>query len=334
MVEIAAGDYVGDVATWRQSNLTICGSGGRARLFANGLNAGGKGLWVIAGSNVTVDSIEFHDAKVPDRNGAGIRADGTNLTVINSGFYANENGILGPDGGELTIRRSEFARNGYGDGYSHNIYVAAIDKVTVTDSFFHQAKIGHNFKSRAKETRIENSYFMDGPTGTASYQIDTPDGGIVYLRGNLIQKGPNADNSISVAYGAESLNAGTTHTLTMIHNTLVSTRNSGIFVNVNGGVASVTLRGNVFAGNGTTKLTGVVASKVSESNTVIGTSNQITAPDNTAAPNFWPSDTALLNQMLLSAALDATYTADAPAPFTRRTIAGATRRAGALQSAP
>lgn len=334
VVVISAGNYVGDVATWRQNNLTICGGGGRARLFANGVNEGGKGIWVIAGSNVVVDSVEFHNAAVPDLNGAGIRGDGSNLTVINSGFYGNQNGILGPDGGDLTIQRSEFANNGHGDGYSHNIYVAAISKVTVTDSVFRQARIGHNFKSRARETRIENSYFMDGPTGTASYQIDTPDGGVVFLRGNLIQKGPNADNSISVAYGAESLSAGTTHTLTMIHNTLVSTRDGGIFVNANGGTASVTLRANLFAGNGTTKITGVAASKIAESDTVVGTATQITAPDNVTTPNFWPSDTTLLNQMLLLGVADATYTVEAPTPFARRAIGGSTRRAGALQAAP
>ena len=56
VVKITAGDYHGDVATWSVSNLTICGIGGRARLFADGRNAQGKGLWVVSGSNVTIDS--------------------------------------------------------------------------------------------------------------------------------------------------------------------------------------------------------------------------------------------------------------------------------------
>ena len=42
VVKISAGDYTGDVTTWSANNLTICGVGGRARLFANGKNAGGK----------------------------------------------------------------------------------------------------------------------------------------------------------------------------------------------------------------------------------------------------------------------------------------------------
>ena len=78
-VLIAPGDYRGDVATWSAANLTICGDGGRARLYADGKNAQGKGIWVIAVPNsatTTIVNVEFHDAKVPDKNGAGIRARG------------------------------------------------------------------------------------------------------------------------------------------------------------------------------------------------------------------------------------------------------------------
>jgi hypothetical protein len=296
---------------------------------------------VIQGTNVTVDSIEFHGATVPDQNGAGIRAEGNGLTVINAGFFGNENGILGPNAGELTIRRSEFARNGVDDpaktegyGRTHNIYVLGADRVRVTDSFFREARIGHNFKSRAAETRIENSYFMDGPSGRASYQIEAPNGGVVYLRGNLIHKGPNADNAIAVSYGAEGLAAGGTHTLTLVHNTLASTRSGGTFINVNANVTSVTLTANLFAGSGTAKIGGVVSSKIVETNSVAASASQLAAPDDIGAPVFWPSDTLLLNQLLLPGNADAGYVYDAPGPFARRTITGTARRAGALQSAP
>jgi len=144
------------------------------RLFADGRSAQAKALWVIGGSDVEIDGIEFHGVKVPDRNGAGIRAEHDGRLIIrNSGFFDNENGILGGHpGATISIERSEFARNGYGDGYSHNLYGGDIDRLTAVGSFFHQAKVGHNFKSRARETRIENSYFMDGPAGTSSYLAD------------------------------------------------------------------------------------------------------------------------------------------------------------------
>ncbi len=249
---IAPGDYRGDVATWRAANLDICGDGGRARLYADGKNAQGKGIWVIAVPTARrrrSSTCEFHDAKVPDQNGAGIRHEGGNLVLRNAGFFDNENGILGGSGPvTVTIERSEFARNGYGDGYSHNIYIGNVDRLRVVASWFHEAKIGHNLKSRAKENIVENSYFMDGPTGTSSYLLDFPDGGIVFMRGNLLHKGPMADNTTAVAYGAER-NMWTTNTVTLTHNTVVTTMGRGTFISFAGYTQQATLTANLFAGN-------------------------------------------------------------------------------------
>jgi hypothetical protein len=81
VIEIDAGDYVGDTATWKQNNLIIRGAGGKAHLDANGHNEAGKATWVIQGNNTTLENIEFSGATVPDKNGAGIRQEGSNLTV-------------------------------------------------------------------------------------------------------------------------------------------------------------------------------------------------------------------------------------------------------------
>lgn len=336
VVKISSGSYHGDVTTWSASNLTICGIGGRAKLYADGKNAGGKGIWIVGGSNVTIDGIEFHDASVPDQNGAGIRAENNgSLTILNCGFFDNENGILGPDDitSTVTIDRSEFARNGYGDGQSHNIYIGPIGKLTVTNSFFHEARIGHNLKSRARETHIQNSYFMDGPTGTASYQIDTPNGGIVRLRGNLLQKGPDADNSIAIAYGAEGL-VWTTNTLELVHNTVVMTRAGGTFLDAASGTQSLKLTANLFAGtNGPGLIAGYPLASVVQSGNVTSTASGIPGADDLASPNFWPT-AGLLAQLGLATVPDANYTRDAPRPFASRAISGGTRLAGALQSAP
>jgi hypothetical protein len=335
VIKIAAGDYRGDVATWSDSNLTICGVGGRARLFAEGRNAQGKGLWVISGNNVTIDSIEFRNATVPDQNGAGVRVEPNASVVIrNSGFYDNQNGILAAAGtSTISIDRSEFARNGAGDGYTHNIYVNQINKLTVTSSYFHEAKIGHNLKSRARETTIENSYFMDGPTGTSSYLNDFPNGGKVFLRGNLYQKGPNADNPNAISYGAEGL-SNATKTLEMVHNTVAITRSGGAFISVANGTTSVKLTANLFAGTGNPTLItgGYAVGNAVQSGNVTSVASNLTAPSNIASPNFWPNAT-LQALISLPSVLDANYTREAPAPYTLRTISGA-RKAGALQSAP
>jgi hypothetical protein len=335
VIKISAGDYRGDVATWSDNNLTICGVGGRARLFADGKSAQGKGIWVISGNNVTVEGVEFHNAAVPDRNGAGIRTEpGASLVVRNSGFYDNQNGILASAGAStISIDRSEFARNGDGDGYSHNIYVHQIDRVTVTASYFHEARIGHNFKSRARETVIENSYFMDGPSGTSSYLADFPYGGKVFLRGNLFHKGPNADNSKAISFGAEGLK-NPTNTLEMVHNTVVITRSGGSFLSADGGTQSVKLTANLFAGTGSpTLMTGGYASgNIVQAGNVISVASNIPGASTIASPNFWPNAT-LQALISLPSVLDANYTREAPAPYTLRAISSA-RKAGALQSAP
>ena len=69
VVQIAAGDYHGDVASWAADSLTICASGGRVRLFADGNSAEGKAIWVVGGARVTIDGIDFIGASVPDEIG-------------------------------------------------------------------------------------------------------------------------------------------------------------------------------------------------------------------------------------------------------------------------
>ena len=53
-VLIDPGTYSGDVATWTQDDLTLRGDGGRAHLRADGKDAQGKAIWVIAGDRTTV----------------------------------------------------------------------------------------------------------------------------------------------------------------------------------------------------------------------------------------------------------------------------------------
>ena len=57
-------------------------------------SCGGKAIFITLGSDITIRNLTFARARVPDRNGAGIRAEGRNLTVEHSRFIDNENGIL------------------------------------------------------------------------------------------------------------------------------------------------------------------------------------------------------------------------------------------------
>jgi hypothetical protein len=335
-VRIAAGDYRGDVAHWTASRLTICGVGGRARLHADGQSAQGKAIWVVSGTDVTIEAIEFHGARVPDRNGAGIRAQhGGALVVRDSGFYDNENGILG--GGPqatITIERSEFARNGHGDGYSHNLYVGSVASLTVVASSFREARVGHNLKSRARENRIEYSHFADGPTGESSYLADFPDGGVVVLRGNLFHKGPRAQNPHAIAYGAEGLKHPL-NTLTMLHNTVVVEPPGQAYIRAHPATAAITLGANLFAGAADTTLLagGVPAGRVAREANVTVDAALLPRAGRIESPDYWP-DVQALDRLALRTRVDAGLTADSPRPFVLRPLTGPARYAGALQSAP
>ena len=271
-----------------------------------------------------------------DAVGAGIRAEhGGQLIIRNSGFFDNENGILSDDGSAtVTIEGSEFARNGFGDGYTHNIYIGRLARLTVTASYFHEARIGHNLKSRASENIIENSYFMDGPTGNSSYLADFPNGGKVLLRGNLFHKGPHADNSTAIAYGAEGLK-WSANTLEMIHNTVVMTFSGGGFLSAPANTQSVKLTANLFAGTGNPTLItgGFPASSIVQTGHVTASASNFPGAANIAQPDFWPAN-SLLSQMGLSGTPDPSYTWDAPSPSVLRTLENGNRVSGALQSAP
>ncbi|WP_167736405.1 right-handed parallel beta-helix repeat-containing protein [Nocardioides sp. 1609] len=249
-VLIDAGAYPGDVATWTQDDVTLRAVGGRVRLTADGRSAQGKAIWVVAGDRTRVEAIEFSGAAVPDRNGAGIRQEGTGLTVVRSVFHHNENGILaGADAAsDIRIHRSRFHANGAGDGYSHNVYVGEVRSLTVTGSVLGGASVGHELKSRALRTTVTGNRIVDG-AGTASYSIDVPNGGETLIAGNVVEQGASSQNPVLVAYGAEGL----THPgsrLWVVNNTLVNRGASATHVALFGTGAETHLWNNLLVGPG------------------------------------------------------------------------------------
>jgi hypothetical protein len=250
VVEIDAGVYNGPASTWSTNNLTLRGVGGRAHLVAPATISNGKGIWVTQGSNIAVENIEFSGAAVPDKNGAGVRAEGTDLAICGSYFHDNENGVLG-GGGNVLIEYSEFARNGgcvNGFGCAHNMYIDAA-RFTLRYSYSHHASIGHLVKSRSRENYILYNRIMDEADGTSSYVIDLPNGGLSYVIGNLLQQGPNTDNPTILIYGEEGA-TNPSQTLYVVNNTFVNDRGSGTFVELSGGTTA-TLQNNLIVGNGT-----------------------------------------------------------------------------------
>lgn len=228
-VDILAGTYASDVALWTADDLLLRGVGGFAHLESNGNSWGDKAIWVIQGNNATVEWIEFSECQVPDHNGAGIRLEGLDLTVRHCWFHHNENGILCGEYHPSTVRieTSEFGHHGYGDGYSHNLYIGHVDSLIFRFNYSHHALTGHELKSRAWVNVIEYNRFSNEADGEASREIDLPNGGQAYLIGNVIQQGPMGQNSNLVGFGMEGTSNPGPQELYAVHNTLVNEKVNG-----------------------------------------------------------------------------------------------------------
>lgn len=257
LIEVdASGNYAGDVCYWNKNGLTIRGVNGRAHIDADGHDAGGKAIWVIGGNDTTIENIELSGCAVADKNGAGIRQEGTNLTVRHCYFHDNENGILtGANlSSEILIEYSEFGNNGDGEGYAHNMYIGNVGKFTLQYSYSHHAKEGHLVKSRAAENYILYNRITGEATGWQSYEIDLPNGGTSVVLGNVIEQSSSTHNPTMLTYREEGAAAGNPGTdLYVINNTFVNNRTSGgTFVNIQAAnPTAAILTNNAFVGPGT-----------------------------------------------------------------------------------
>ncbi|KKN01162.1 hypothetical protein LCGC14_1130510 [marine sediment metagenome] len=259
IVEIDAYLYPGDVATWYANNITIRGVkevggvGTRPHLKADGKNAGRMGIWVIKGNNYVVENIEFSGAWVTDGNGAGIRLLGDGLTVRYSYFHDNQNGIMTSKvgGGTVLVEYSEFNHN-WREGYNnHNLYISRNDKFIFQYNYVHHAVGGHNIKSRAHENYILYNRIMDGADGSSSRAIDISEGGLTYIIGNVIQKGPNAQNREFIGYGLEIYEARPVMEVYISGNTFVNDHSVGRFFRVGDTTTIAKITNNLLVGPGT-----------------------------------------------------------------------------------
>jgi hypothetical protein len=159
----------------------------------------------------------------------------TKLTIEGVGGMVNLVATESPSNGkailttntDVTIRNVAFSgaqvpdENGAGIRFQGGNHAGEIAKLTVENSHFHGAVIGHEVKSRALETVITGSRIEQGADGTGSYSIDLPNGGKVTISDNYIQQGANSDNPVMIHFGGE----GAVHdgsSLTVTGNTVVN----------------------------------------------------------------------------------------------------------------
>jgi hypothetical protein len=248
VIRIAPGSYA-DCAEWKASHLTIIGT--KPGVVLHDVVCAQKGIFITSGDDITIRGITFEHATAPAHNGAGIRVQGANLTIIDCRFIDNENGILTAPSPTSTLRilGSSFRGNGKCDGpCAHGIYAGPIRLLDIEHSRFFDQHVGHHVKSRALRTILIDDTIADGPDGTASYLVDVPNGGDLLLRGNVLQKGPHSDNpEVAVTIGEEGVSNPTNHIAVESNQFRNDLARSTIFVRNNTTTPAI-LTGNRFSG--------------------------------------------------------------------------------------
>ncbi|KQN34855.1 hypothetical protein ASG37_16245 [Sphingomonas sp. Leaf407] len=169
-----------------------------------------KATFVLRGRRSTVDGIVFRRVRVPDGNGAGIRTEIGDLTVVNSTFLDSQEGILGgnPEGRQrIVIDRSTFAGLGQCDestDCAHSVYLSNNGSITITRSRFERGTGGHYVKIRAPRIDITDSSFDDSRGTKTNYMIDLPEGATGRIAGNTFVQGKAKENWTGfIVVGAE-----------------------------------------------------------------------------------------------------------------------------------
>ena len=223
-VLIKPGAYRGDVAVWLQRELEIRGLGPRPVLIADGQLAEGKGIWVLRNGRFRIRNIEFRGARTPVGNGAGIRFERGTLDLADCVFEDNQMGLLSGNeaDSELRIANSVFGHAPRGGALlPHLLYVGRIGRFVLEGSRFQQGHRGHLVKSRARVNEVRYNWLADGAGGTASYELEFPEGGDTQVVGNLIAQSAATENPAIVSYGAEN-GRWPVNRLQLAHNTLIN----------------------------------------------------------------------------------------------------------------
>lgn len=171
-----------------------------------------KAALVLRGIAAEVRGLTFTGIRVPDFNGAGIRLEEGNLTVVQSRFADSQQGILTANGvrAQVTIVRSTFSGLGTCEdedaGCAHSVYIGDYGALVVRESRFERGAGGHYLKTRTGDVVIEDNSFDDSAGVETNYMIDMPAGARGRIANNWFVQGRNKLNySAFIALGAEEI---------------------------------------------------------------------------------------------------------------------------------
>jgi len=187
-VAIAAGEYF-DCAVWAASNLIIAGAEGGGAVVLTDRACEGKAAFVVRGNGVTLRGLTFTRIRVPDGNGAGVRAEGRDLTVADSRFINDQDGILAAGGGFLRIDGCIFADNGAADRPpTHAVIASGLELLRIEGSEFLRPRGGDLIAATVLRTELDGNRLSD-VGGHIAGPLVTISGGAVALTGNTIEIG-------------------------------------------------------------------------------------------------------------------------------------------------
>ena len=199
VLKIGAGTYTQPLVI-KANDVTVIGVG---HVVIKQASAEGKGAIITKGNNTKIINIECREIRVRDRNGACVRHEGENLTLSHVYFHHSEQGLLtGRWAGTVLIEDSRFEQLGL-NGRAHGIYVDGGELIIRNSMILAGKNEGHEVKSRAAITIIENSVIASF-SSKDSRLIDIPDGGTLIVRGSVLQMGVGSSNQDLIGYGLEN----------------------------------------------------------------------------------------------------------------------------------
>jgi hypothetical protein len=256
--------------------ITVRGVGAARPVFdATGQNVDGalphpRAVFQVEADFVTLENLEFQNAR-NGNNGAGIRVtSGNNVTVRNCRITACDMGIMCDNNSNLVIEASEVASNGTAlyDGYSHNFYLGG-NSATIRYCYIHDSLYGQNFKTRAHYTELLYNYIadsQDGEVGLVDAAETAAANSHAVMIGNIIISKPRLSGYNTGRFIQFGQDSGGQHngTLYAFNNTFIAGDGRIQFLSANAAGATVVAHNNVFYGSD--KIVGTVGGGISGSN--------------------------------------------------------------------
>jgi hypothetical protein len=235
------GEYKKTALLVRTPKLILKAAAEKITLDGAGYNYSGKGSTPRAiiqfepsASDCTLDGFVLLNASNTSFNGSGVRINqANNITVRNCVIQKNEMGIMSNGSVQVNTATNQLIEgclisdNGTQKqaGYNHNLYLGGTS-VTVRNCEVARSVTGHNIKSRAHVTRVENCFVHD----SANREFDLVDGegntdvlnSDAYLVENRIVKSDNCTGNRNVIHFGKDGKSAHSGTLYLVRNRIQS----------------------------------------------------------------------------------------------------------------